>query len=394
MKRISGLEYRLVKQVLRSSFRGSKSTKMRAALEHEFSSVSGCRENLACVNGTATLHIALEALGVGAGDEVIVPALTMSATCFAVLHANATPIFADVDPITWQISADSVARLITPRTKAIMTVALYGGSPDYDALRSVAAGIPIIEDNAEAIGTTYKGRVIGSMGDFSSYSFQSSKHLTAGEGGMLCTNNTDLAEKARLVQTLGYSAVKKKETRKIPKSVIQNPTYKRHESLGWNYRMAEISAAVALGQVKRSEKLVAARLRAAHRLNAVVENCEWLVPQGDTADSNSSFWSYAVLLKRHDISWQEFVTAFNNNGGKGIYSAWALGYQEPAFVNLNLLGREKMLTRQAQEIFSEGTCPIAEELQPRILAFRTNEWTEKGLRGQVAALQKTIRQFS
>ena len=366
---------------------------MRAQLEKEFARLSGCSENLACVNGTATLHIALEALGVGVGDEVIVPALTMSATCFAVLHANATPIFADVDPLTWQISADSVARLITPQTKAIMTVALYGGSPDYDALRLVAPGIPIIEDNAEAIGTAYKGRIIGSMGDFSSYSFQSSKHLTAGEGGMLCTNNPELAEQARLVQTLGYTAVKNKETRKIPKAVIQNPSYKRHESLGWNYRMAEISAAVALGQVKRSDKLVAMRTRAAQELGSIVETCDWLVPQSDTPETTSSFWSYAVLLTREDVSWQEFVTSFNSNGGKGIYSAWALGYQEPAFVNLNLLGREKLLTRSADEIFSDGTCPISEKLQPRILAFRTNEWTVRGLREQATALRKTIQQF-
>ena len=393
MKRVSSLEYRLVKQVLRSSFRGSKSTNMRAQLEKEFARLSGCSENLACVNGTATLHIALEALGVGVGDEVIVPALTMSATCFAVLHANATPIFADVDPLTWQISADSVARLITPQTKAIMTVALYGGSPDYDALRLVAPGIPIIEDNAEAIGTAYKGRIIGSMGDFSSYSFQSSKHLTAGEGGMLCTNNPELAEQARLVQTLGYTAVKNKETRKIPKAVIQNPSYKRHESLGWNYRMAEISAAVALGQVKRSDKLVAIRTRAAQELGSIVETCDWLVPQSDTPETTSSFWSYAVLLTREDVSWQEFVTSFNSNGGKGIYAAWALGYQEPAFANLNLLGREKLLTRSADEIFSDGTCPISEKLQPRILAFRTNEWTVRGLREQATALRKTIQQF-
>lgn len=394
MKRISGLENRLVKEVLRTSFRGSKSTNMRATLEQEFAQLSGCRENLACVNGTATLHIALEALGVGAGDEVIVPALTMSATCFSVLHANATPIFADVDPTTWQISADSVRRLVTPRTKAIITVALYGGSPDYDALRSAAPGIPLVEDNAEAIGTTYRGHIIGSMGDFSSYSFQSSKHLTAGEGGMLCTNNPDLAEKARLVQTLGYSAVKKRETRRIPKSVIQDPEYKRHESLGWNYRMAEISAAVALGQVRRFEKLVGARLKVARELDSVVQKCEWLVPQGTTAKSASSFWSYAVLLKRQDITWREFVTTFNNNGGKGIYSAWALGYQEPAFVNLNLLGRERTLTRKAHEIFAEGTCPVSEEIQPKILAFRTNEWTEFGLRRQVVALQRTIRDLN
>lgn len=394
MKRVSSLEHRLVREVLRSSFRGSRATNMRTMLELEFSRLSGCKENLACVNGTATLHVALEALGVGIGDEVIVPALTMSATCFAVLHSNATPIFADVDPKTWQISADSVTQLITPRTKAIITVALYGGSPDYDALRSAAPGIPIIEDNAEAVGTTYKGQLIGSLGDFSSYSFQSSKHLTAGEGGMLCTNNAELAEKARLVQTLGYSVVKDKGTRKIPKSVIQNPAYQRHETLGWNYRMSELNAAVALGQVRRSESLTTRRMTAAHHLHASVESCEWLIPQELTESTTSSFWSYAVLLNKADLAWEEFVEAFNLYGGKGIYSAWALGYEEQAFVNLRLLGREKLLTRPAEELFARGRCPVAEKIQPRILAFRTNEWTNRGLQTQLKALRRTIEQFS
>lgn len=394
IRRIAQLEHRLVRKVLRSSFRGSRPTEMRERLERDFSALSGCTENLACVNGTSTLHIALEALGVGAGDEVIVPALTMSATCFAVLHTNATPVFADVDPATWQISPDSVANLITSKTKAIITVALYGGSPDYDVLRQAAPGLPLIEDNAEAIDTYYKGRLIGSAGDFSSYSFQSSKHLTAGEGGMLCTNNPELAERARLVQTLGYTAVKNKSTRKIPKRVIQNPSYKRHESLGWNYRMSELSAAVALGQVLRVKSLVGVRRRTAAAIEASLQGCSWLIPQGISQNSRSSFWSFAVLLDREDISWEKFVDTFNSNGGKGIYSAWLLGYQEPAFKELRLLRRDRFLTRNPEELFADGACPIAEAIQPHILAFRTNEWSSRGLRKQVKALKKTVTAFS
>ena len=239
MKRVGRLEARLVREVLESEFRSSKSVGMLARAEQAFSELLGVEHSIGCVNGTATLHIALEALGVGAGDEVIVPSLTMSATCFSVLQSNATPIFADVDRDTWQIDPESVRSLITSRTKAIMTVALYGGSPDYSRLLEVAGPIPLIEDNAEALGSTYEGRPLGSFGTFSSYSFQASKHLSAGEGGMVCTNDSLLAEEARLVQTLGYAAVRNSSTRKIPKSVIQNPAYLRHESLGWNYRMPE-----------------------------------------------------------------------------------------------------------------------------------------------------------
>ena len=189
MQRISNLEKSYVLEVLESEFRGSKATGMVGRAEKAFSQVFDMKFSMGFVNGTGTLHTALEALGIGPGDEVIVPPLTMSATAFSVLQANATPVFADVDPLTFQIDSKSIADRLTSRTRAVMTVALYGGSPDYDSILSVIGDIPLIEDNAEAFGTKYHGREIGSFGIFSSYSFQSSKHLTAGEGGMLCTNS-------------------------------------------------------------------------------------------------------------------------------------------------------------------------------------------------------------
>lgn len=394
MRRVGRLEERLVRQVLKSEFRSSKSVGMLAKAEQAFSELLGVEHSIGCVNGTATLHVALEALGIGAGDEVIVPSLTMSATCFSVLQANATPVFADVDRDTWQIDPESVRALITPRTRAIMTVALYGGAPDYSRLLEVAGPIPIIEDNAEALGATYDGRPLGSFGVFSSYSFQASKHLSAGEGGMVCTNDALLAEEARLVQTLGYAAVRSSSTRKIPKSVIQNPQYLRHESLGWNYRMPEITAAVVLGQVMRSSKLIAPRLRAAEAIEETICSTLWLKPQQHYPEVRSSYWAFGATLEGDDVSWDAFTSTFRKHGGKGIYAAWALGYQEPAFQSLSLLGREKLLTRPASELFSPGTTPVAESLQRKILAFRTNEWSAAGLRTQVTALRKTIAELN
>lgn len=394
MKRIGSIEKKLVKEVLRSEFRSSKATGMLARAEEAFAPLGGSKHAIGCVNGTATLHIALEALGVGAGDEVIVPALTMSATCFSVLQANATPIFADVDSKTWQIDPESIKRLITPRTKAIMTVALYGGAPDYDRIRAVAGQIPLIEDNAESMGTTYKGELIGGIGAFSSYSFQSSKHLSAGEGGMLCTNGDVLAEEARLIQTLGYAAVRNAQTRKIPKSVIQNPDYLRHESLGWNYRMPELVAAVVLGQTIRARELSAARVRAAKELKEIIGSVSWLTLQAEHEHVESSYWALGATLERSDISWADFTQRFRDHGGKGIYAAWALGYQEPAFLNQAFLGRQQFLTRPAAELFAAGTAPVAEILQKNILAFRTNEWDSKGLAKQARALKETLSSFS
>ncbi len=394
MKRVGRIESKLVREVLRSEFRSTKSVGMLARAEEAFSDYIGIDHSIACVNGTATLHVALEALGIGAGDEVIVPSLTMSATCFSVLQANATPVFADVDEETWQIDPQSVRRLITPRTKAIMTVALYGGAPDYAGLAEVAGQIPLIEDNAEALGTTYSGRMLGNFGAFSSYSFQASKHLSAGEGGMVCTNDARLAEEARLVQTLGYGAVRNSSTRKIPKSVIQNPRYLRHESLGWNYRMPELSAAVVLGQIMRAPSLIAPRLRAAEALHEAIASAAWLKPQRHYPEVVSSYWAFGATLERTDISWESFSATFQKHGGKGIYAAWALGYQEPAFQNQTLLRREKFLTRPAKELFAPGTTPVAERLQRKILAFRTNEWSKASLRAQATALSRTIAELN
>lgn len=390
MKRLGRLEKKFVHKVLRSEFRSSKYTGMVPEAERGFSSLVGVKHSLACSNGTATLHLALEALGVGAGDEVIVPSLTMSATSLAVLHANATPIFADVVPSTWQINPVSVKAQITHRTKAIISVSLYGGCPDYEALLSVANGIPVIEDNAEAIGTLYRGRPIGTFGSFSSYSFQSSKHLTAGEGGMLCTDSDHYSADARVIQTLGYSAVRNPATRKIPKAIIQNPSYLRHESLGWNYRVSELTGAVMLGQIKSAGKLVRRRIETAKRLSEVVTSVDWAKPQQHHDGVSSSFWAFAFALDTARVNWEELYQSFVAHGGKGFYAAWALGYLEPAFQQAKFLGREAFLTRNPQEIYSRGQTPVAEELQPRIVALRTNEWTSVSMGQQLRALRRAF----
>ncbi len=392
VRRISRREKKYVREVLNSEFRSSRATNMVTRAEKAFSGISNSAYSIAFTNGTATLHTALEALDIQPGDEVIVPPLTMSATCLAVLQANATPIFADVDLKTWQISPDAVADKINSRTKAVISVALYGGSPDYDNLQKAMAGLPLIEDNAEAVGTTYHGTVIGNFGNFSSYSFQSSKHLTAGEGGMLCTNSEELADKARRIQSLGYRGVTSRQG-KISKTDIQNPNYLRHDILGWNYRMSDLTAAVVLGQVERSDNLLAIRRQSANMLLEAISGCSWLNAQEIYPYSTHSYWSFPVLLEMEGLAWNDFVSVFRNFGGKGVYAAWQLNYNEPVFLNSNFLGREKFISRQNLGDYSKGLCPNAEYLQPRILAFRTNEWDKKESTKQQLALKNTISYF-
>jgi perosamine synthetase len=393
MERISDLEKSYVLEVLESEFRGSKATGMVGRAEKAFSQVFDMKFSMGFVNGTGTLHTALEALGIGPGDEVIVPPLTMSATAFSVLQANATPVFADVDPLTFQIDSKSIADRLTSRTRAVMTVALYGGSPDYDSILSVIGDIPLIEDNAEAFGTKYHGREIGSFGVFSSYSFQSSKHLTAGEGGMLCTNSQSHADVARKFQSLGYRAVGA-TTHKIDKKDIQDPGYLRHEVLGWNYRMSDLTAAVVLGQIERSGELISLRKKVGQQLNSMVKDVPWLRSQAIYENSEHSFWAAPILLEHEDITWQQFRDKFMEFGGKGIYAAWELSYLEPAFQNLNFHGRENFIDSITSSKYVRGYCPNAEYIQPRILAFRTNEWDEVIASAQLEALEQTTKFFS
>ncbi|HRJ42758.1 MAG TPA: DegT/DnrJ/EryC1/StrS aminotransferase family protein, partial [Caldilineaceae bacterium] len=231
IQRIGERERAYVQQVLDSQFRSSAGSLMTKPLEQLFAETFDSRFAIAFVNGTATMHAALAAAGVGAGDEVIVPPLTMASTAFAALHANAIPVFADIDPHTWTIDPKSIAACITPRTKAIIPVALYGLAPDMDGIMELAArhNLFVLEDDAECFLGYYKGRIVGSIGHASSFSFQSTKHMTSGEGGMITTNDEGLAEGIRRFNSLGYAAVGAAAGKgKITRETIQDPLYERH----------------------------------------------------------------------------------------------------------------------------------------------------------------------
>ena len=274
IERISSLERKYLDDFLNGQFKSATSYSMVTALEKKFADKFQVNHAVAMVNGTCTLHIALEAAGVGMGDEVICPPLTMSSTSLAVLMANAVPVFADVDPETFLLSPESVRKKITVRTKAIIPVALYGLTPDYDEIMKIAGeyGLTVIEDDAQCFEGTYKGRLAGGLGHMASFSFQTSKHMTCGEGGMLITNDDELALKIRRYSGLGYAGITPGKGR-ITRDEIQDPEYERHLVLGWNYRMSDLCGAVALGQLERLDELVGARVRAAGHFLEAVEGC-------------------------------------------------------------------------------------------------------------------------
>lgn len=400
MERITDLERQYVLEVLDTQFRSSKGSLMTRRLEEKFAAVHGVRFAIAHMNGTATLHAALVAAGVGPGDEVIVPPLTMASTAFAALQANAVPVFADVDPDTWTLDPASVARHLSPRTRAIMPVALYGLMPDMDPLMALAQKhhLTVIEDDAECFLGYYKGRISGSIGHMSSFSFQSSKHLTSGEGGMIVTDDEELALKVRRFNSLGYAGVGSTKA-KITKDDIQHPSYGRHVSMGFNYRMPELCAAVALAQTERIHELVEQRIRAASHFAAAVADCEWLVPQASPQGYVNSYWTYVVRLADDaPASWDEFRTKIRSLGGHGVYAAWRINYLERAFTENNLYANGVPFDRSRREggieqTYAPGLCPVAERLQPRLLQFKTNYWVEEDARRQADILRQAVRSF-
>jgi perosamine synthetase len=386
--RVGDHEYQYLKEVLDSGFPGSSSVSFLARLEAAFAEKFACRYAISHANGTATLHSALAAAGVRPGDEVIVPPLTMASTSLAVLHQQAVPVFADIDPETFLIDPASIRERITPRTKAIIPVALYGLPPDMDPIMQLAAerSLTVIQDAAQCFLGRYKGKVIGSIAHLASFSFQNSKHITCGEGGMVTTNDQELADRVARFASLGYGLVSAGAGKsKIDKRAIVNPRFKRHTALGFNYRMSELSAAVLLAQLERLDDFVAWRRRAAAAFEQVVREVSWLAPQRVPDACEHSYWAYAVRLDAGAAgpSWEQFYDKFAEFGGEGFYGAWSLTYLEPIFQD-GTVGKK----------YPAGLCPVAESVQPRLMQFKTNYGDQDAIDRQAEALSQTIRFFN
>lgn len=389
MNRIGEKEREYVLEVLDSEFRSSASGTMTKRLEEGFASLFGTEYAIAFINGTATLHAALAAAGIGPGDEVIVPPLTMASTSFAVLHANALPVFADIDPLTWTIDPKSIEAMITPRTRGIIPVSIYGLSPDMDAIMAIAErhDLFVLEDDAQCFLGRYRDRMVGTIGHASSFSFQSSKHMISGEGGMVLTSDRELADKIRRFNSLGYAAVGAGPGKgKITKNTIKDPKYERHVSVGWNYRMPELCAAVALGQLERLPALVEMRVKSAGLYAEAVESCTWLVPQAVPEGYRHSYWTFVCRLARDDISWYDFRDKYLELSGDSFYGAWQLTHLEPAFLH------KKFSSHQSQD-YARGICPVAEAAQPRLIQLKNN-YTDLGIVAKkAAALSAAIDYF-
>jgi perosamine synthetase len=346
--------------------------------EQAFASYVGAKFCIALTNGTVTLEAALVALGVKRGDRVAVPPLTMSATTLAVLRVGAVPVFEDVDPETWLMGAAPGGTMVD------MPVSLYGLHAGFHAC-------PTVDDAAQTL------RPHG-WGDFTSYSFQKSKILSLGEGGMLATDDEDLARRVRWYTSLGYDLPP--DSSKIDPEKIKASDYARHiplipDAVPVNARMNELTAEAGLSMLEddgfgntRADQCKMIRDVSANRYREAIQGCEWLTPQHVPEGWTHDYWTYAIATDTPEQQ-KQLSDSVVRHGGERPYSAWRLTYQEPAFEHLWPLapgGGPLSLARR------KSLCPVAESLQPRLLQFQTNNL--ESAERNAGALRKAIKELN
>jgi perosamine synthetase len=341
----------------------SGSAPVVSEFEDAFAAWNGSEHAVACNSGTSALHVALAACGVGPGDEVIVPPRTFVSTATAVVYQTAVPVFADVDPETHTLDPDSVREAVTERTAAILPVHLAGNPCPMDQLLAIAEehDLAVIEDCAQAHGATYDGTQVGNFGDVNAFSFQNSKILTtAGDGGMVTTDDDDLAEFCREFRHIGFPA---------DHDYDQLDIY-THNRIGYNYRMTPLNAAVGLSMLDRVDDHVATRRENAARLTDELEAIEGVNPMVEAEGGRCSYyWYYGTLdVEAFSVDRDRFVEAVAAEGVSARVGTSAELYTTAFFRERDALSYHPDL--YDGDVDYEGTvCPVAHEVGERSFAL-------------------------
>jgi len=336
--------------------------------EKAFREHLGVAYAMALPSCTSAIHLSLAALGIGPGDEVIVPDITWIASAAPVTYVGATPVFADIDERTWCLSADAFERCITPRTKAVIPVDLYGGMPDMDAIHDVARrrNITVIEDAAQAIGATYKGRPAGTFGDTGAFSFHGTKTLTTGEGGMLVTDRRDVYDRATVLRDHG----------RIP-----------GEKMFWNaqvaykYRMSSMQAALGLAQLERLEELIARKREIFAWYRRELGDVPEVTLNEEAPGTRNAYWMVtAILDPRLGLEKERLIALFNEQGITSRPFFYPLS-SLPAYAGLRQADEARARNRVSYRLSASGVnlpsalslterqvCRVCDVLKQRLLA--------------------------
>jgi perosamine synthetase len=338
-------------------------------LEDGMATIGGQRHGIAVANGSAALELAMGALGIRPGDEVILPTFTIISCAAAIIRAGAIPVVVDSEPLTWNMDPNQIEDRITERTRAIMVVHIYGLPVDMDPVMDIAQrhGLRIIEDSAEQIGQVYRSRkcttsrMIGSFGDIATFSFYPNKHVTTGEGGMVLTSDDALAEKCRYLRNLCFG----RKHRFV------------HEDLGWNFRMSNLQAAVGVAQMERLPETLEKKRRIGAWYNELlgdVADLDRLPARTDYADN--IHWVYGVVLK--DSVRFDAEEAMKRIGKLGVGTRpffWPM-HEQPVF--------------RKMELFGSISCPVAERIARRGFYIPSGVTLTRDQAEQVASAMRFI----
>lgn len=295
--------------------------------EQKFAARMGRKHGIAVCNGTAAIDAAVEALGIGPGDEVIMPTFTIISCIAQIVRNGGKPVLVDSNPITWNMDVTQIEAKITPRTKAIMIVHIFGLPVDVDPVLEIAKryGLKVIEDAAEMHGQTYKGKPCGSFGDISTFSFYPNKHITTGEGGMILTDDDELAETCRSLRNLCFQPDKRFV----------------HERLGWNLRMTNMQAALGLAQLERLDEFVERKRKMGALYTELLKDVPGLqLPLAKTDYAENIYWIYGIVLDESlGIDAEEAMNRLGK-AGVGTRPFFYPMHQQPVFQKMGLFENE------------------------------------------------------
>ncbi len=324
---LDGNEEKYLLECIRSGWISSEGAFIKQ-FEEKFASYIGRKEGIAVANGSGALDIAVQALKIGPGDEVIMPTFTIISPAQSVFRAGATPVLVDSDPVTWNMDVTQIESKITPKTKAILVVHIYGLPVEMDPVLELCKkySLFLIEDAAEMHGQTYKGKRCGSFGDISTFSFYPNKHITTGEGGMLMVDNPELAECCRKLRNLAFE-----------------PGGRRfiHHEFGWNYRMTNLQAALGLAQLERLDEFVERKRSMGRRYTELLKDLQGVqLPLAKTGYAVNIFWVFGLVLNK-DVPFdaEEAMRRLAKLGVGTRPFFWAM-HEQPVFRKLGLYAGE------------------------------------------------------
>lgn len=373
-KDIGDEELRLVKQVIESKLLNRTQGNMTTTLEERFAEHYDAEYCAASTSGTSAIHVAVGAVNPNPCDEIIAAPITDMGTVIPILAQNAIPVFADIDPLTYNVTPQSIEERITDRTVAIIVVHLFGNPCDMDPIMDIARArdIVVIEDSSQAYGTMYKGKRVGTIGGIGTFSLQASKHITAGDGGLTITSNDHYGERCRLFADKGWPRYSAEGARD-------------YLCFGFNYRMTELTAAVALAQLEKLDRICERRTWAGDLLTEKLQDIPGLTPAVTQPGGVHTYWQYAIRINERVLGmtkerFAEAVRAEGGNCGAGYIGCPIFLYEaiRQKHIYGNSLCPFNCQTYGGRDIpYEVGYCPQTDEALNEMVITHVNEFFEE-----------------